>query len=715
MARDERTIIAELQSLCRSPGYIHAIASFCFRDVMVFYSGEMTAKDLDRPTSHERLIRTEISTLLGFLIQDDISFAFPGSRAVQEFIDRTEFLLKELHQALGEPFHAAFDASIGESPRTNPFTVGAVLREPIFYGGESAYLHQYRDLSIKKYAQDNDWLQANKGFLIHEAVAVFDSVIKFQEKAQPAKLVALRHTPFSEWDITNVFAFTSRQISEASGIEQATVDSVLSAFTLAIEDNNQQFRELNDFNVVNAKPLLRKSEDEFVLFHPYAFAEALYESPFHWMLLDKSYEPSAAENRGRYAEAFCKERLELVFGRGNVFAGVNIYESKGKTVGEIDVLVLFGNRAIILQAKTKRLTLAARKGNEGQIRDDFQKSVQAAYDQGLLCADFLGNPKFRFVDSHSREIGIPAGLKEIHIFCVVSENYPALSFQAKQFLKFESRGSIPPPTVLDVFTLDAITEMLQSPLHFLSYVSRRAKYAENFIATHELTVLSYHLRKNLWLENDTDMMWLADEISNHLDVAMAVRRDGVKGKPTPDGILTRFASTPFERLVKAIEDEPDPGTIDLGFLLLTLSEEAVKDLNKGVSLISKLARQDHRHHDFSLGMSSGSTGLTIHCNDDELEVSVPRLKRHCLRRKYLEKANSWYGVCIHASDYKPTFGLILTNKWKPDARLDELTKHQPGSMGSPPRMLKPSGLRKIGRNDPCPCRSGLKYKKCCLR
>jgi len=23
--------------------------------------------------------------------------------------------------------------------------------------------------------------------------------------------------------------------------------------------------------------------------------------------------------------------------------------------------------------------------------------------------------------------------------------------------------------------------------------------------------------------------------------------------------------------------------------------------------------------------------------------------------------------------------------------------------------------RKIGRNDPCPCGSGLKYKKCCLK
>jgi hypothetical protein len=37
----------------------------------------------------------------------------------------------------------------------NPFTRGTVLREAIFYGGESGYSFQYRDLSVRKYAADN--------------------------------------------------------------------------------------------------------------------------------------------------------------------------------------------------------------------------------------------------------------------------------------------------------------------------------------------------------------------------------------------------------------------------------------------------------------------------------------------------------------------------------------------------------------------------------
>jgi hypothetical protein len=119
------------------------------------------------------------------------------------------------------------------------------------------------------------------------------------------------------------------------------------------------------------------------LLQPYSLADALYESPFYWMVGDKAYADEAMQNRGRFTEAFCRDRLELVFGTKCVHTNVDIFESKARKVGEIDVLVLFGDRAVIVQAKSKRLTLESRKGNDGRIRDDFKKSVQDSYDQGL--------------------------------------------------------------------------------------------------------------------------------------------------------------------------------------------------------------------------------------------------------------------------------------------------------------------------------------------
>ena len=39
-----------------------------------------------------------------------------------------------------------------------------------------------------------------------------------------------------------------------------------------------------------------------------------------------------------------------------------------------------------------------------------------------------------------------------------------------------------------------MTEMLASPLRFLSYLGLHARFGDQFMFSHELTLLSYHLR-----------------------------------------------------------------------------------------------------------------------------------------------------------------------------------------------------------------------------
>ena len=81
----------------------------------------------------------------------------------------------------------------------------------------------------------------------------------------------------------------------------------------------------------------------------------------------------------------------------------------------------------------------------------------------------------------------------------------------------------------DVFLVDVLAEMLPSPLRLLSYVNRRANYGQRINSFNELTILGYHLRQNLWINDKTDMVWLADEIAVDLDTAMMVRREGIGG------------------------------------------------------------------------------------------------------------------------------------------------------------------------------------------
>lgn len=713
--RSEQAIFDELTKLCSSPGYIHAIAYLCFRDNMIRYSDEMKPEDMRHMFSKTRLIRTEISTLIGLLLKNDIDHRVPSPDVLQQYIDKTEALLEEIHQSMSAAFRASLDPKKIGDKDVNPFTIGAVLREPIFYGGESAYSFQYRDLSLKKYARDNDWLIANKGFTIQVARDVAHALGRMQDGKSVTTLDAMRGMPPAQWTFLPGDTFTAKEVATFAKLEVSTVEKVLTAFSVPRGERNSQFNSLHDFNIANALPLIPLKYDKYVLFQIYSLVEALYESPFYWMGTDKSYASTAMQHRGLFTEEFSVECLVRVFGKENVYSNIDIFESKGKKVGEIDVLVLFGNRAILLQAKSKRLTLEARRGNDGQIRDDFKKSIQDSCDQAYKCARMLGDEKYALKDTASREIGIPMPIKEVYVLCVVSDHYPALSFQARQFLRFQPTDRVSPPLVLDVFTLDAMTEMLESPLQLLSYVDRRTKYSEKLLASHELTILSYHLMQNLWLSEEHDLVMLEDDISTDLDLAMLARREGIPAKRTPDGILTRLAATTLGRFVKQIEAQPHPGTIDLGVMLLTLSEKTFIEVSKGIDELATRARADGKGHDLTVGIGKGHTGLTVHCNNDPTEIAGPALQRHCHARKYTEHAQTWFGVCVRPSDASLRFGLNLDHFWERNEKMDALTKHmaKPGSL---PGLLKAwaSSKRKIGRNERCPCGSGKKYKKCCL-
>jgi len=711
--RTEAEVFNSLSQLCVRPGYAHALALICFRDNMIRFQGEMKAEDMLQIFNRRRLVRTEISTLLGLVVQADIDYSMPSLEMLQQYIGETESLLEELHVVMGSPMMDGIiqgDALHGDSP----FKQGAVLREPIFYGGESAYSFQYRDLSPVKYRGDDPWLRENKGFSIKSAARVVLSIAALQNKKILSVHREMMKSPLEARTLLPGYSFTTEELSIESGISEREVGDIIKAFLL--EGGNAQFQSIGDFNSVNSSPIIPLPDGRFLLFQYYSLVEALYESPFYWMNQDVDYRPVAAKNRGDFTEDFSAERLKSVFGEDNVFKNINLLAQKDRRLGEVDVLVIFGDRLIILQAKSKRLTVAARKGNDGQIKEDFKKAIQDSYDQALACARIIEAGDCRLVDSQGVEIRLKHPPSEIYLFCVLSDHYPALSFQTSQFLKSEATDVIRPPFVMDVFLLDAMTEMLNAPIRFLNFVSLRVRYANRLSMAQELTALSYHLKNNLWLSDEFDMVMLEDNIAADLDLSMSVRRDGVPGPWTPDGILTRFAGTMLDRLISKIEEEAEPSKIELGLLLLTMSEDTFRRVNEGLEAMTRMTRKDGKNHDFTVGISEGKEGVVFHCNPASPEEASALLLKHCHTRKYIQKANRWFGLCID-TDGLPKIGVHLNFPWERSTSMEAEASRflKSVSANTKAKSHSPRAAAKTGRNELCPCHSGQKYKRCCGR
>jgi hypothetical protein len=715
LVRDEQEVFNELAGLCASPGYIHALAFLYLSNNWVTFKDEVTAEDMLPNYSHERLIRTELSTLFGLLVRHEIDFAYPGAGVVQSHIDRSNALLSELHHSLARPMREEILAMAQGIPPPSPAaaSMGAFLREAIFYGAESAYVFQYQDLARIKYRADETWLVGAKGFSIDAACDVVKAIFDIQPDRILSNARDIRNRG-ERWTALPGFSFTVTEIAELANRPAKTVEAVLSAFSLDALERNGSFTSLKEFNVVNATPLLRGLDGSYFSFHPGSITEALYESPFYWMLKDKAYSATAMKHRGEFTELFSHSRLVKIFGDARVHSNIDLIDSHGASSGEVDVLVVFGDRAIVLQAKSKRLTLEARKGNDLQLREDFKLAVQDAYDQGAKCSQLILAGSHSLIERATQRLVNIGPLKEIYILCVLADHYPSLSFQAREFLALGTNPQILAPFVTDVFALDVITEMLESPLRFLSYVNRRVSYHERVMASHETNLLAYHLRSNLWMSSDLSFVMISDDVAVDLDIAMAVRRTGIPGARTPKGVLTRLESTVIAQMLREIEDKEEPAVIEFGFMLLTLGEDTVMQADRYIRRINKSTCSDGKPHDFTMNLSSASSGLTFHCSNLPFQSAQRALYVHCVRRKYVEHAASWFGVCLNPGDLKIRTGVTQQHEWEPDATLDAMTRGMAtGTIGVSNPKSPAQTQPKIGRNDPCPCGSGKKFKKCC--
>ena len=655
--REESIIFSDLKGLCQSPGYAHAIAVFWLRGNMLRCSDDKVTSERLAKISNG-LTRREIDILVGLAVQGDVDLALPKPAVTRRHMKETDALMEELHSVIGSPLESFFRAAAT--------SFGEALREPIIYGPESAYESQYLDLAMKRYSADNGWLRHNRRFSIEEAVSVVKAVIAVRGWAMEAALRGLRTITPGRRNLLNAFAVGVSEVAAKCGFSVETVGAVLDAFVL--RDRNADFITASDFNAAAATPLIVMGAGRYLLFQNYTLAEALYSTPSYWMAEDREYRDAHSEHRGTFAERFCQERLSAVFGRDRVFANVKLLSGK-RTLGEVDVLVLYGDRAIIVQAKSKRLTIAARKGDLQQARDDFAKAVQHANDQGFACAANLSNPDCALESEDGTRIAGRGELKEVYVVCAVSDSYPALTFQARHFLAYETTERIQPPLVADVFLVDVLAEMLPTPLRFLSYLNRRVNYHEKIWAPDELGVLAVHLRENLWIDNKTDMLAILEQGTYDLNVAMMVRRSGMPGKATPDGVLKRLGRTVVGRIVAQVEAEPHPAAIEVGLMLLKLGEGVIQQID---AAIDAWRRQPNakQMYGLSLSISGLNAGLTIQANRLPHREAETYLANNCLVRKYESRVTTWFGVLLDARDFETLrHAVVISYLWQPDKEL----------------------------------------------
>lgn len=644
--------------------------------------------------------------------------------------------------------------------------------EPIFYSGDGLYDFQYLEFLDRKYKYDEEWLNSKADFYFDKVKRIVASVkalhqkrlerINFLEirdmesrifadlKSSKSKSSKLDETKVKEvkefiqimefyqyealfekrepeaseltsnevgvvgWEsfyknLLEIFTFGKKDFDKNLNIE-----SFLERFTIPTNAHNRngQFRSIGDFNLIAVKPFIEIQAGRYFIPLSYVLFEAVYESPFYWMLGDEEYSNRLAVNRGRAGEEMVYDLLVKVFGNGRVFKSVRIVSRKGYPDTDIDVLCIYGSKALCVQVKSKKLTQISRRGDIVQLRRDFGAAIQDAYRQGLIGRERILEKRTTFYDEHNNVISLPGDIDEVYLVLVTTENYPSLAHQSRILL--EKKETDPNALILTVFDLELILYYLDSPFDFLYYVRQRIALGDYLMSDEEINLLGYHLTNKLWRENDHEYGWVGNDFGQLVDKNYYLFKLGINSETQSDKIENRWKNKKFDDLCNLIARLDSPNAIDIIFYLLDWSSETRDYFMDQITSLKAQTKEDAHDHNFSMGSGAagGKFGITyISWKSNNHNELARRLSVHCHAKKYKSKFDVWIGLgSLKDSPFLIDLVFFNKQKWAYEKKMNDLTKDMFEGTNKG-RVSMPKGER-VGRNDQCPCGSGLKFKRC---
>ncbi|MCE4552759.1 hypothetical protein, partial [Xanthomonas hortorum] len=124
--------------------------------------------------------------------------------------------MKELHDALNRPMFESMIGNLRDGKDPSDIWSGSMMREPIFYGSESAYSFQYRDLFLEKHRPDDNWLQENMGFTSAQAKQVARTMCSLMDERATATFAKNRQGGQRSLSLLSHFEFTPEEIAQRS-------------------------------------------------------------------------------------------------------------------------------------------------------------------------------------------------------------------------------------------------------------------------------------------------------------------------------------------------------------------------------------------------------------------------------------------------------------------------------------------------------------------
>ena len=479
------------------------------------------------------------------------------------------------------------------------------------------------------------------------------------------------------------------------------------------------------------KPLIKLGEDYYAV-DPCFIRDAGYRSLLFNLLQKKpDYKEAFKERQKVMSEAAFPEILAEQLSGAVVYQEVYYKDPKTKQWAENDTLVLIDDVLYLVEAKAgAAATIASPELDFKRHSQSVKDLIIKAYKQCERFFEYLKSadevPLFNRINGKYEEVGklrhsdyrvmIPIGLtvESFSPFSSFSKNLP----QVKPLLGQYSFVSI---SIDDLFVL---RRLLPTPGVFAHYMEVRQAIAgiKQGLLFDEFDHLGAYLTKNRFDQEIIDQskdensgLVICNGMSDVVDSAFESEQWETSPKPTQE-----FPKVVL-KVLSALDISRESGWLSVDSLIRDFGEEARNNFAKYLSDLDKTIEQ-HPARYFAFG--GEGEPIFVWMQNSKYEVEWEKVNDKASAVALSVKVEKLMGVLLkvgkrgayEAAQYFEVHAPVEQNQnnsfiFEDAKRMSQQTK----SRAAAPvvdKKLVPERKRKVGRNDPCPCESGKKYKRC---
>jgi hypothetical protein len=478
------------------------------------------------------------------------------------------------------------------------------------------------------------------------------------------------------------------------------------------------------------KPLIQLESDYYAV-DPCFICDAGYRALLYNLLQRKpEYKKSFEDRQKRMSEAAFADILHVQLAGATVFQEVYYKDPDSKQWAENDTLILVDDVLFLVEAKAgAAASIASPVLDFGRHAQSVQDLVLKAYKQCERFFRYLNSadevPLFQLVEGKYQECGrvrrsdyrvmVPIGL--------TVESFSPFSAYCKELPQIEpllGRHAFVSLSIDDLFVFKRI---LLTPGSFAHYMEVRQAVA-GIRRAHifdELDHLGAYIKKNRFDQDIADQlneskcsMLIWDGMSDIIDRSF----EGEDWK----GVVFPTQDFPKEvlKLLEAFDATRTRGWLSAESRIRDMGEEGRNNLAK---MLSDLRQTLNRHPARYFFLSGDCEPLFVWLQQYDTQVDWTKVNDKASAAALAFKAANVIGVVVEVSadgtyHRAQSFAVhIPTVRTEENARIYEDAKKmaQPKrtvNLNQPKNVIPLVKANEPGRNDPCPCGSGAKYKRC---